>query len=190
MITIYTGVMFSGKTAELLKTHAQYIRNGQKVLLIKPCLDNRFSDTFVVSRNGLKAEANMILDTTDKGLHLDYIRYRCLLESYKAVFIDEAQFFGEDLYFLVQALAEMKVKVYLSGLMFDCYSRVFGQLKRISLLGSWVKVQEFKIFCQSCGEKTATVSFRKSSDSNQVLVGSDEYEPRCKDCCVSERVRV
>jgi thymidine kinase len=182
MITIYTGVMFSGKTEKLLETYQQLQKQNIKTLLVKPKIDNRFSTDEVVSRAGSKAKADLIIDTQRKDNDLEYILYLCKIDDIKAVLFDESQFFPEELVYICQALAEKRIQVYLSGLMYDCNQKIFGSLKRISLLGTWVKVQEFKIFCQKCQVNTAEVSYRVVSDDSQILVGSDQYEPRCKGC--------
>src|SRR5205814_2219973 len=56
------GTMSSAKTLNLLAVAHNYRSQGKRVLLIKPKLDDRFSGRSIVSRAGIDAQADMLLE--------------------------------------------------------------------------------------------------------------------------------
>lgn len=54
IIEVITGPMFSGKSDELIKRIKILTYANIKILVIKPLIDNRFSDCEIVSRSGLR----------------------------------------------------------------------------------------------------------------------------------------
>ena len=83
-IEVICGSMFSGKTEELLRRIKRAEFANQKVLLVKPKIDNRYSDTNVVSHQG-SALASQLIDNSSE--------INALWTDEKIVAIDEAQFF-------------------------------------------------------------------------------------------------
>ena len=75
------GAMGSSKTANAIMVRHNYLERGQKVLMLKPRLDNRDGETIVASRCGLRCECAFIEDI---GL-FDVSQYDCLI-------VDECQF--------------------------------------------------------------------------------------------------
>ena len=75
------GAMGSSKTANAIMVRHNYLERGQKVLMLKPKLDNRDGETIIGSRCGLQCEANFIED-------LDQFNVR----DYDCVIVDESQF--------------------------------------------------------------------------------------------------
>ena len=47
------GAMFAGKTSELLKRILWAEHQGKKILVIKPIIDNRYSEKFIQTPNNL-----------------------------------------------------------------------------------------------------------------------------------------
>ena len=47
------GAMFAGKTSELLKRILWAEHQGKKILVIKPIIDNRYSEKFIQTHNNL-----------------------------------------------------------------------------------------------------------------------------------------
>jgi len=50
-IEVICGGMFSGKTEELIRRAKRAYIAGQNVVIVKPAIDNRYSDSDVVSHN-------------------------------------------------------------------------------------------------------------------------------------------
>ena len=56
------GAMGSSKTANAIMVRHNYLERGQKVLMLKPKLDNRDGETIIGSRCGLTCECHFIED--------------------------------------------------------------------------------------------------------------------------------
>ena len=56
-IEVICGSMFSGKTEELIRRLKRAEFANQKILLVKPTIDNRYHDEKVVSHQGRSFEA-------------------------------------------------------------------------------------------------------------------------------------
>ena len=86
----YYGAMGSSKTANALMTRFNYEEVGQKALLCRPKIDDRYSKDEIVSHNNSRVKtvvvstANDIYDYLDKQEKLPY-----------AIAIDEIQFFSQ-----------------------------------------------------------------------------------------------
>ena len=56
------GAMGSSKTANALMARYNYMEKGQKVILLKPKVENRDGENLIRSRIGLSAECNLVED--------------------------------------------------------------------------------------------------------------------------------
>ena len=75
------GAMGSSKTANAIMVRHNYLERGQRVLMLKPRLDNRDGETMIASRSGLRCHCHFIED-------LDRFNVR----DYDCLIVDEAQF--------------------------------------------------------------------------------------------------
>lgn len=175
MIYIYNGLMGSGKTDNLLKEYFKVKDDKKnKPLLVKSTFDRQ--EKFVKSRSGLKALADLSLNKNEIQVIYQYIdKY-----YYTHVFIDEVQFFDEDIKYLVQNYN--RVLFYLSGLEKDYKDNLFGYLYQIKTFPNVKKIYHFYITCQNCNYNVATNCFRIIKNDNQILVGDKEYMSVCKNC--------
>ena len=78
------GTMDSAKTMNLLAVAHNYRKQGKRVLLVKPRLDDRFGSQQIASRSGLQAEADLLVDDTPID-PAAFVGLDCIL-------VDEAQF--------------------------------------------------------------------------------------------------
>jgi len=62
-IEVITGSMFSGKTEELLRRLRRAQFAGLKVVIFKPALDKRYSETFVVSHDERSIVSTPVFDS-------------------------------------------------------------------------------------------------------------------------------
>ncbi len=113
-LVMYSGPMFSGKSTALLKEFLWQNHSGKRAILLKPSFDDRYSETEMVTHNGLRALAHNVSESDDIRNHGD-------LDS---VFIDECQFliephFHGDAVMAIRDLLYMGVDVYVSGLDMD-----------------------------------------------------------------------
>lgn len=169
------GTMDSAKTLNLLAVAHNYRKQGKRVLLAKPSLDDRFGDRSVSSRAGLSHEADLLLEP-DTLLDLGALR------GADCVLVDEAQFLSPaviDQLRLVTLRLNLPVICY--GLRTDFQTRGFpGSLRLMEIADS---IEEVKVTCQHCGRKAVfnlrTADGRAVVEGEQISLGDEEYVPVC-----------
>ncbi len=171
LIEVITGPMFSGKSAELIKRIDQVGFANIKALVFKPSIDDRWEEAFITSRSGSKVETRSVKNSSEILKSWD--------KSFKVVAIDEAQFFDDSLIEVVTTLANKGVRVIVSALDQDFDGNPFGVVPQLLAIAELVSKES--AICVVCGN-TATMSFRKTSNKEQINVGNDEYEARCRKC--------
>jgi thymidine kinase len=173
------GTMSSAKTLNLLAVAHNYRSQGKRVLLLKPRIDDRFSERAIVSRSGLKAEADVLLDA-------DSVLDPTTFEGLDCVLVDEAQFLSS---FLVEQLRALtlthQVPVICYGLRTDFKTRLFEGSKRLLELAD--SIEEVKVTCQFCNRKAIynmrLLGGKATLEGAQVEIGADEkYAPACFRC--------
>jgi len=170
-IGVICGSMFSGKTEELLRRIKRAEFANQKVLLVKPKIDNRYSDTNVVSHQG-SALASQLIDNSSE--------INALWTDEKIVAIDEAQFFDSGIVAVCNQLAAKGVRVIIAGLDMDYQGTPFGPIPDLLAIAEYVT--KVHAICLSCGN-LAQFSHRTANETGQVLVGAvEKYQPLCRSC--------
>jgi thymidine kinase len=173
LIEVITGSMFSGKTEELIRRLKRAKIARQKVEIFKPIVDNRYSETKVVSH-----DENAIPSTPVS----DSLKILELTSDVQVVGIDEAQFFDDGLVEVCNTLADRGIRVIVAGLDMDYRGRPFGPIPGLMAIAEYIT--KVHAICQKCGD-LAQYSFRKSQDQELVLLGElDEYEPLCRKCYI------
>ncbi|WP_027122942.1 thymidine kinase [Metamycoplasma spumans] len=173
MIEIITGPMFSGKSEELLRRLRTLEYAKLKPLVIKPKFDTRFSEEEIVSRSGVRHKTHILSDIREV---YDLLKF----DTYKAIVIDEAHFFGKDLVAVADNLANLGYLVIIAGLDQDYLRRPFGPIP--DLLAIAERVTKLQAICVVC-QHAASTSFRKIESNQQNLLGNyHEYEARCRKC--------
>ena len=170
-IEVITGCMFSGKTEELIRrlTLATYAR--QDVLIFKPQIDTRYSETDVVSHRGLKVPA-VVVD------HVEEIWRQG--KGRQVVAVDEVQFFGPGVVPVVESLANAGVRVIVAGLDQDFRGEPFEPIPTLMAIAEFVTKN--LAICMKCGNP-ADRSQRLVASAERVLLGeTDAYEARCRRC--------
>jgi thymidine kinase len=171
LIEVITGSMFSGKTEELIRRLKRAKIARQRVEIFKPIVDNRYSETEVVSHDENAIQSTPVSDSS-KILEL--------ASDVKVVGIDEAQFFDDGLVEVCNTLADRGIRVIVAGLDMDYKGRPFGPIPGLMAIAEYIT--KVHAICQRCGD-LAQYSFRKSQDEELVLLGElDEYEPLCRKC--------
>ncbi len=167
------GAMFAGKTSELLKRILWAEHQGKKILVIKPKIDNRYSEGLISTHNDLSHECFPMsnwLEVKNK-FNLDN-------KNYDVIFLDEIQFMdSKETISSVEEFLNNGVDVVCSGL--DQDSRGKPWETSSLLLGLADKITKIYGFCNVCGIE-ATKTYRKVEGGERTHVGSaDIYEPRC-----------
>lgn len=173
-LTVICGPMYAGKTTELLK-RIIWARNGHSkaVLVIKPAFDTRYSQTQIVSHDGLKTDAKAV---TDWG------QVAHLAADADMVCIDEVQFFTEphfngDIVEQVRQLLVTGTDVVVSGLDMDWQGYPFPVTATLGAMAD--EMLKIKAYCSVCAA-AAGKTHKKVPNAEQVELGSsDLYEARC-----------
>ena len=170
-IEVICGSMFSGKTEELIRRLKRAEFAQQSILMIKPKVDNRYSESEVVSHQGNVWSA-VIVEQSIEILNL--------WKGETIVAIDEAQFFKEDLPTVCADLANKGARVIVAGLDMDYLGKPFGPIPNLMSMAEYVS--KVHAICVKCGS-LAQFSHRITDHSAQVLVGEKkDYEPLCRGC--------
>lgn len=177
-IEVVTGCMFAGKTEELIRQAHILQRTNHKVCVVKPRIDNRYADDYVISHDGNKICAVNVSNALDILKVLD--------DDIDAICIDEIQFLGQDVVRVIEHLANKGVSILAVGLDTDFRGEPFGVMP--DLLARATKVTKLTSFCAKCGEEaTRTQRLINNQPASFydpiVLVGAEEsYEARCRNC--------
>ena len=170
-IEVICGSMFSGKTEELIRRLKRARIANLKVEIYKPGIDVRYDETKVVSH-----DANTIASTPIDNSQTILL----LAEGVDVVGIDEAQFFDDEIVHVCEVLALRGVRVIVAGLDMDYQGKPFGQMPYLLSIADYIT--KLHAICMKCGN-IANISYRKTSQEGQVLIGEKEtYEPRCRNC--------
>ena len=167
------GAMFAGKTSELLKRILWAKHQGKKILVIKPNIDNRYSEKLLITHNNLSHDCYAMKDWK-KTLDDCSINK----ENYDIVFLDEIQFMdSKETVDNIEIILNQGIDVVCAGL--DQDSRGKPWETSSFMLGLSDKITKIYGFCNVCGIE-ATKTYRKIEGGERTQVGAaDIYEPRC-----------
>jgi thymidine kinase len=170
-IEVITGSMFSGKTEELIRRLRRARFAGLKVEIFKPSLDNRYSETRVVSHDENSIHSTPVDSPSSIML---------LANNVDVVGIDEAQFFDNSIVEVCSALADKGVRIIVVGLDMDFARKPFGPMPALLSIAEYIT--KLHAICMRCGN-LAQYSYRKSDEEKIVLLGEKNiYEPLCRNC--------
>jgi len=178
-IEVICGVMFSGKSEELIRRVRRAIIAKKRVQVFKSHLDERYSGIYHVSSHDGRTVEAVPVDTPDQIAHL-------VLPETQVVAIDEAQFLDASVVPLVTALANRGVRVILAGTDSDFRGEPFGAMPQLLAIAE--VVDKLHAICVICGNPASRnqrlIGGRPARyDSPTIMVGGDEsYEARCRSC--------
>ena len=180
-LEIAIGPMFSGKTTWLTNLHKQCTFCNMRVVVVNFAGDTRYT-----------AAEDALLSTHDRTMipcvmcatieeletqHADEVAAADVL------LINEGQFFG-DIMTVLQFVGAGK-RVYICGLDGDFEKKRIGAL--LDLIPHCVKVRKLTSLCSLCRNgKEAIFSFRTTAETDQIVIGSDNYIPLCRVCYQTE----
>ena len=167
------GAMFAGKTSELLKRILWAKHQNKKIIVIKPSIDNRYSNEKIITHNDLSHEC-YAMSNWEKALKI----FTFDKNEVDMVFLDEIQFMDtHETLKNVDIILNNGIDVVCAGL--DQDSRGKPWETSSMLLGLSDKIVKIYGFCNVCGLE-ATKTFRKTIGGERTQVGaSNIYEPRC-----------
>lgn len=170
-IEVICGGMFSGKTEELIRRAKRAHIAGQKVVVVKPAIDNRYNEEYVISHNK-NVLPGIIVDTADQIV--------LLTGEAEVICIDEAQFFDNQLMNVANTLANNGKRVIVAGLDMDYEGKPFEPMPQMMAIAEFVT--KLHAVCAESGAM-AHYSQRVVESRDRVLVGEAKaYEPRARHC--------
>lgn len=178
-IEVISGVMFSGKSEELMRRLRRALIARKRVQVFKSSLDDRYgAGARLSSHDGSEIDAEPVATARQ-------IRDRVNPET-DVVGIDEAQFLGPELVGVVQALADRRVRVIVAGTDMDFRGEPFGPMGELMAIAE--VVDKLHAICVRCGD-LATRNQRlidgKPAPAEGPLIqvgGAERYEARCRRC--------
>lgn len=180
-LIFHYATMNAGKSAFLLTSANNYQERGMDVLILKPSVDMRDSDHEVVSRVGLRKEANIV--TPEMNI-FEFYKWAESQKDIHCIFVDEAQFLTpRQVKQLAKVVDIYGIPVMCYGLRTDFRGELFEGSKALMSIAD--KLVELKGICH-CGKKTTMVARIREdgsavSDGDQVMVGgNDSYVSLCR----------
>jgi len=177
-IEVITGVMFSGKSEELIRRVKRALIARRTVQVFKSHLDDRYGVYSVTTHDGIAVEAEPVSTSLDIA--------RLTRPASSVVAIDEAQFLDAGVLDVAADLAARGVRVILAGTDTDFRGEPFGPMPQ--LLAVAEVVDKLHAICVVCGEPACRnqrlLDGRPAPyDSPTIMVGGREaYEARCRRC--------
>ena len=176
-LEVICGPMFSGKSEELIRRLRRAEIAGQRALVVKPAIDDRYDVGHVVSHAGAKMRAVTAEASADVPR---------LAAGYDAVGIDEAQFFDDGIVDAIEELVERGARVVAAGLAQDFRGLPFGAMPTLLCVAEFV--DKLEAVCHRCGGP-ATMTQRLVDGEPAPFAGEtiqvgalDSYEARCRAC--------
>jgi thymidine kinase len=178
-IEVICGVMFSGKSEELIRRVRRAIIAKRSVQVFKSHLDERYAGIYhISSHDGRSVEAIPVDSAGQIAQRVDPTTH--------VVAIDEAQFLDGGIVSLATTLAERGVRVIVAGTDTDFRGEPFGPMPQ--LLAVAEVVDKLHAICVKCGNPASRnqrlIEGRPARyDSPVIMVGGQEaYEARCRAC--------
>ena len=178
-IEVIAGVMFSGKTEELLRRVRRATIARKRVQLFKSHLDDRYSGLWRVASHDQRSSDATPVDSAAQ------IAARVVADA-DVIAIDEAQFLDEAIVGVCTSLAERGLRVIVAGTDTDFRGEPFGAMPQLMAVAE--EVDKLHAICVRCGASASRnqrlIDGRPAPyDSPTIMVGAaDSYEARCRGC--------
>jgi len=183
-VEVITGCMFAGKTEELIRRIKVMEFAKKKIVVFKPEIDNRYSESAIVSHGGSQVRSINARNAQEVYMYCQNH------PEVEVVAIDEIQFYDDDILLVIDELAQSGKRVMVAGLDTNFRGEPFGVMP--SLLTSAEFVTKLTAVCLQCGSP-ATRTQRlvngkpaKYTDPTILVGASESYEARCRHCHIIE----
>jgi len=178
-VEIICGVMFSGKSEELIRRVRRAIIARKRVQVFKSHLDERYAGIYTISSHDGRTVEAVPIDTPEQIARL-------IEPDTHVVAIDEAQFLDPSIVEVVTALANRGVRVIVAGTDSDFRGEPFGPMPQLLAVAEVVdKLHAICVICGNPASRNQRLIGGKPAryDSPTIMVGSIEsYEARCRSC--------
>jgi thymidine kinase len=177
-VEVIAGVMFAGKSEELIRRVRRAIIAKKHVQVFKSHLDDRYGVYKVTTHDGVSVEA----EPADSSTEI----VRELRPDVEVVAIDEAQFLDPAIVEVCTALAGRGLRVIVAGTDTDFRGEPFGPMPQLLAIAE--VVDKLHAICVRCGNPASRNQRLIDNaparyDSPTIMVGgSESYEARCRHC--------
>jgi thymidine kinase len=178
-IEVIAGVMFSGKSEELIRRVRRALIARRSAQVFKSHLDDRYGGVHrVSSHDGTEIEAMPV----DRAAEI----FRAIRRETEVVAIDEAQFLDSGILGVATSLAERGARVIVAGTDTDFRGEPFGSMGALMAIAE--SVDKLQAICVVCGELACRNQRLIDGQpalyhSPTIMVGGAEtYEARCRRC--------
>lgn len=178
-IEVVSGVMFSGKSEELIRRVRRALIARKRVQVFKSHLDARYAGIYSVSsHDGRTVEAIPADSASQIALQIDPMAH--------VIAIDEAQFLDDGVIPLVTSLAGRGRRVIVAGTDTDFRGEPFGPMPALMAVAEVVdKLHAICVLCGGPASRNQRLIDGQPApyDSPTIMVGGNEsYEARCRMC--------
>lgn len=178
-IEVITGVMFSGKSEEMIRRVRRAVIARKPAQVFKSHLDTRYVGLYSVStHDGATVEAEPINSAAE-------IPQR-LRPDTQVVAVDEAQFLDDGIVTVATELADRGIRVILAGTDMDFRGEPFGVMPHLLAIAEVVvKLHAICVVCGdlACRNQRLVDGVPAHYNSPTIMVGGREsYEARCRGC--------
>ncbi len=203
-LELIVGPMYSGKTSRLVEVYNKCKFCNILVSVINHTIDNRYDEELLSTHDKVKIpcikterlmdfwldpKINILedrLSIEDRLNILPKLKEIWQICRSEVILINEGQFFP-DLKEFVDYLLKNEKKVYICGLDGDFERKKFGQI--LDLIPLCDKVTKLTSLCSLCKDGTPGIfSMRLTKETEQTVVGSENYIPVCRKCYESKNM--
>jgi thymidine kinase len=178
-IEVITGVMFSGKSEELLRRVRRATLARKRVQVFKSHLDERYGGLASVATHDGGRIASIPISTAVEVMEK-------LATDVEVIAIDEVQFLDDGIVAVANALADDGRRVIIAGTDMDFRGEPFGPLP--ALLAVAERIDKLQAICVKCGQLATRnqrlIDGRPAPGEGPVIQvgGLESYEARCRMC--------
>jgi thymidine kinase len=187
-LELFIGPMYSSKSSTLVEIYKQCKFCNISLAVINHIIDRRYDNELLTTHDQVKIPCLQACKLNDiwtdngykkSGEKKDLWAHNTVRES-DVILINEGQFFP-DLYEVVVDMLKYNKQIYVCGLDGDFERKKFGYI--LDLIPLCDKVTKLTSLCSICKNgKQGIFSMRLTNETEQTLVGSDNYIPVCRTC--------
>jgi thymidine kinase len=184
-IEVIAGVMFSGKSEELMRRVRRATIARKRVQVFKSHLDDRYAGLWMVTSHDQRSLEAVPVDSSSQIMQrVDPMAH--------VIAIDEAQFLDAGVVAVATALADRGRRVIIAGTDTDFRGEPFGAMPQLMAVAETVdKLHAICVLCGGAACRNQRLLNGKPApyESPTIMVGAaDAYEARCRACHEVPRV--
>jgi len=179
-LEIILGPMFAGKTSRLIEITKQFMYCGIETCIINHSFDIRYETTETPKNEYIHTHDNRVAKCNKFVSSLSNLIDDEDIKQSKVIIINEGQFFDDIVPFTIELLKQKKI-IFICGLDGDFERKKIGKL--LDLIPLADKVEKLTALCAYCRDGTRGIfSKRITTETEQVVIGYDNYVPVCRMC--------